>query len=193
MVRYFLLSLAFLLVSTFSIAQTSLFGKITDKETGEELIGANIVLEQNGVFKEGTITDFNGIYKINIDQGTYDIKVSMIGYPESLISGVVVKPNQDNKLDVVLDAGLVLDVIVVTEYKVPLIEVDNTTQGQVITADQIRNLPTRNVNALASTAAGLSQIDEGADVTVRGSRADATDYYIDGVRVTGAGEYGSFF
>ena len=187
MVRYFLLSLSFLFVSTLTIAQTSLFGKITDEETGEELIGANIVLQLNGVFKAGAATDFNGIYKIDIDPGTYDVKISNIGYPERLITGVVVKSGQENKLDIQLTAGVLLDVVVVTEYEVPLIEVDNTTQGKTITAEEIRNLPTRNVSALASTAAGLSQVDEGGAVTVRGSRSDATDYYIDGVRVRGTG------
>ena len=187
MVRYLLLSFTFLFVSTFAFAQTSIFGKITDEETGEDLIGANIVLEQNGVFKAGGATDFNGMYKIDVDPGTYDVKVTNIGYPERLITGVVIKPNQENKVDVQLTAGVILTEVVVTEYEVPLIEVDNTTQGQTLTADQIVKLPTRNVSALASIAAGVSQVDEGGAVTVRGSRSDATDYYIDGIRVRGSG------
>ncbi len=188
MVRYFLLSLTFLLVSTLTIAQTSLQGKVTAGDTGEELISANIVLKKNGVYITGVSTDFNGNYSVNIDAGTYDVSVSYLGYPDNLVQGVVIKPGQANKLDIVMaEQGIIIDEIVVTEYRVPLIEVDNTTQGQTITADEIRNLPTRNVSALASTAAGLSQVDEGGDVTVRGSRADATDYYIDGVRVRGTG------
>jgi outer membrane receptor for ferrienterochelin and colicin len=79
-----------------------------------------------------------------------------------------------------------LDDIVVVDYKVPLIEQDNTTSGQTITSEQIRNLPTKDVTALAAQAAGLSQADEGAAVTVRGSRANATNYYVDGIRVRGA-------
>ena len=61
-----------LLFSISSEAQTSLYGKITDAETGEELIGANVIVEQNGVFKAGTITDFNGIFIVDIDPGTYN-------------------------------------------------------------------------------------------------------------------------
>jgi outer membrane receptor protein involved in Fe transport len=188
MVRYFLLSLSFLLVSVFSIAQTSLQGKVTVGETGEELISANIVLKKEGVFIVGVSTDFNGNYSVNVDEGTYDVTVSYLGYPDNLIQGVVIKPGQSNKLDIKMaEQGIIINEIVVTEYRVPLIEVDNTTQGKTITAEEIRNLPTRDVSALASTAAGLSQIDEGAAVTVRGSRTDATDYYIDGVRVRGVG------
>ncbi len=200
-------------------AQTFLVGKITDAEKGEELIGANIVLEQNGTFKAGTTSDFNGVYNIKIDTGTYDVKVSIVGYPESQFQGVIVKPDKANLLDVQMSSGVLLDLVVVTEYKIPLIERDNTTQGQTIrssnfirgkkstkhnkyqrqptnsnssiqgqaiTANEIRNLPTRNVSALVSTSSGLSQVDEGLNVTVRGSRAGATDYYIDGVRVRGS-------
>lgn len=189
MVRYFLLSLIFLLVSTLTIAQTTLQGKVTAGDSGEDLISANIVLKKNGVFVAGVSTDFNGNYSVNVDAGTYDVEVSYLGYPNNLIQGVVVKPGQANKLDVVMDEpeGILIDEIVVKEYKVPLIEVDNTTQGSTITSEEIRNLPTRNVTALAATTAGLSQVDEGTDITVRGSRADATDYYIDGVRVRGSG------
>ncbi|MEO1625178.1 MAG: TonB-dependent receptor plug domain-containing protein, partial [Bacteroidota bacterium] len=61
-----------------------------------------------------------------------------------------------------------------------------TTSGQTITAEQIQNLPTKNVTALAATAAGASQADEGDDVNIKGSRDNATDYYIDGIRVRGA-------
>ncbi|MEN0045985.1 MAG: alpha-2-macroglobulin family protein, partial [Bacteroidota bacterium] len=47
------------------------------------------------------------------------------------------------------------------------------------------NLPTRNINALAATTRGLASADEGSDISVRGSRSNSTDYYIDGIRVSG--------
>ncbi len=81
--------------------------------------------------------------------------------------------------------GLNLDEVVVTSYKVPLISKDNTTSGGIVTAEQIRNLPTKNINAIAAQVAGLSSADEGDEVNVRGSRSTGTEYYIDGVRVSG--------
>ncbi len=189
MVRNLLLTLCFVFLGTFAFAQTSLQGKITDTETGEDLIGANIVLQQNGAYKAGASTDFDGNFSISIDPGTYDVEVSYIGYPPNLITGVVVNAGQANTLDVKLgggDEGINLDEVVVIEYKVPLIEKDNTTSGGVVTAEQIRNLPTKNINALAAQTAGLSSADEGDDVSVRGSRSNGTDYYIDGIRVSGS-------
>ncbi len=185
MTRILLLSLSFLLFGVSLVAQTSMYGKITDGETGEDLLYANLVLNKNGVFVTGASTDFEGNYSIPLDPGTYDVKVTYTGYPEKLITGVVIKAGQGTKLDIQLDEGINLDEVVVVGYKVPLIEQDNTSTGGTITSEQIRNLPTKNISALAATTAGLSQVDEGDAVTIKGSRPDATDYYIDGIRVSG--------
>ncbi len=186
MTRILLLSLSFLMFSVLAVAQTAIYGKVTDEETAEDLIYANIVLEKNGVFAAGGSTDFEGNYSIPVDPGTYNVKISYTGYPDRLITDVIVKAGQSTKLDIALAQGINIETVVVTGYKVPLIEQDNTTQGGTLTSEQIRNLPTKNISALAATTAGLSQADEGGDITVRGSRADATDYYIDGIRVRGS-------
>jgi Ca-activated chloride channel family protein len=185
-------------------AQTSLQGKVTAGDTGEELISANIVLKKNGVFIAGVSTDFNGNYSLNIDAGTYDVTVSYLGYPDNLIQGVVVIPGQANKLDIVMtEQGIIIDQIVVVDYKVPLIEIDNTTQGQTITAGRngristtwAIQLPRRSTNhakkkkrrkGQTSTAKAPNN-NTNSQVNVRGSRADAADYYIDGIRVKANG------
>ncbi len=187
MTRILLLSLSFLLFSVLAVSQTSIYGKVTDETTGEELIYANIVLEKNGVYATGASTDFDGNYSIPTDPGTYDVKVSYTGYSDVVITGVLVKAGQGTKLDIKISEGVTLDDldIVVRGYKVPLIEQDNTTQGGTLTSEQIRNLPTKNIAALAAITAGVSSVDEGDAVTIRGSRDNATDYYIDGIRVSG--------
>ncbi len=164
-------------------SQTSLEGKVTDATSGDAIIFANVVLFKNGNLITGTQTDLDGNYVFSsIDPGTYDIEVSFTGYPSQRQTGVVVLAGKAIRLDFTMDAGVLLKDIVITEYKVPLIEQDNTTQGGVKTAEQIRNLPTKNINAIAATTAGLSSID-GGDINIRGSRTDATNYYVDGIRV----------
>jgi len=153
----FLIAIIFTLFFTsISFAQTSFFGKITDKETNEELIGANVVVEQNGVFIVGTTTDYNGDYKIDIEPGVFDVKITMIAYPESLIIGVVVKPGLENKLDVQLDAGLILEPIRVICINIPMIEVDQTTSNTLQTTEEIQRSPSRNTNELIMNTAGVS-------------------------------------
>lgn len=189
MMRNLLLIFSLLLFASIAIGQTAIAGKVTDKsDNGAELIGATLVFKKNGNYITGVTTDFDGNFKVNVDPGTYDVSISYLGLGELLIEGVVAKAGQTTDLPVEMgsEGGIILDEIVVREFKVPLIDKDNTTSGQTITSKEIRNLPTKNISALASTAAGLSQVDEGDDVTVRGSRADAVDYYIDGIRVRGA-------
>jgi outer membrane receptor protein involved in Fe transport len=179
-----------LLISIFSSfglaawSQASLEGKVTDATTGETVIFANVILFKNGNLITGTTTDLDGNYVFSsIDPGTYDVHVSYTGYPEQQKTGVVVLAGKAIRLDFKMEAGIQLDVAVVTAYKVPLIEQDNTTQGGIKTAEQIRNLPVKNINAIAATTAGLSSID-GGDINIRGSRKEATNYYIDGIRVS---------
>lgn len=188
MLRKLFLGLCFFLPSLVLTAQTALSGKVTDEDTGEPVEFATVALYRNGVLITGTETDAKGNYNFpDIDPGTYDVETSFIGYQSQRITGVKVLAGKVNKLDMKIGAGggVVLDEIQVVEYRVPLIEQDNTTSGQVITSETIRNLPTRNINALAATAAGLASAEEGGAITVRGSRATSTDYYIDGIRVQG--------
>lgn len=175
----------FLLPLSFLSAQSSLEGKVTDTETGEPVIFATVALYKNGILITGTETDVDGYYIFSsIDPGTYAVEASYVGYQSKRVEGVLVLAGKSNRLDMELGEGVLLETVEVVEYKVPLIEQDNTTQGQVVTAEKIRNLPTKGLNQIAATTAGLSSVDGGA-VTIRGSRSNATDYYIDGIRVSG--------
>ncbi len=58
--------------------KTSLSGKVTDKTTGEALIGVALYVPD---LKSGTVTDINGTYKIeNLPQTKILIQISYIGY-----------------------------------------------------------------------------------------------------------------
>lgn len=163
-------------------AQTSLEGKVQD-ENKESLIGATVVLFKSGVQKSGTTTDLDGNYTLtNLDPGTYDVEFSYVGYQTQRIQNVVVFAGKANRLDAEMAPGILLNEVVVVEYKVPLIQQDNTTSGGTVTSEQIRNLPTKNINELAATTAGIAQQNGGA-LNIRGSRSNATNYYIDGIRV----------
>ncbi len=183
MVRYLLLTFTLLLAGVVSMAQTSLQGSVKDAETDEPILFGNVALYRAGVLITGTQTDFDGYYSITeIDPGTYDVVFSYTGYQEVKISGVIVNAGKANSLDATMSAGVTLTTIEVV-YKPPLVEKDNTTQGKTLTSEEIRNLPTRNVNALATLSAGVGSADEGSALTIRGSRSDATNYYVDGIRV----------
>ena len=186
MVRYLLLTVTFLLVGIAASAQTTLRGTVTDAETGEPIIFGTVALYKNDVLVTGTDTDYDGFYSVTeLDAGTYDVVFSYTGYQDYKVTGVQIFSGKANQLDAKLSSGINLDLDIVVKYERPLVSKDETTQGKVFSSEEIQNLPTRNVNALASLGAGASSADEGEDINIRGSRADGTNVYIDGVRVYG--------
>lgn len=174
----------FLLLPALSWTQTSIEGTIRDQENGDPIIFGTVALYRNGVLVTGTETDENGNYAIsNLDPGTYNVNASYVGYQAKTIEGVILQAGRNLRLDIEISSGTVLDQVVVVEYKVPLVEQDNTTTGGIVTGEQIRNLPMKNINSLAATASGVSSFS-GEAVAIRGSRTNATDYYVDGIRVS---------
>ncbi|MFT6319973.1 MAG: Ca-activated chloride channel family protein [Granulosicoccus sp.] len=183
MKKNLILLLVLFLSTSFAFSQTSISGKVTVAETGEEIIAANIIVSQNGNFVQGETTDIDGNYSIRVAPGTYDLAFSYTGFASQKITNIIANPGKNTHVNVRLTSGVQLDEVVVTGYKAPLIKQDATSTGGTVTSEQIRNLPTRNMNLVAAATAGASTSDEGASVRIKGSRSNAKDYYIDGIRV----------
>ncbi len=186
MARY-LLIFSFLLMGLVSAtAQSALSGKVTDADTGEPILFGDVVLYRNGALVTGEQTDFDGNFIISpIDPGTYEVVFKYVGYEDVKYEGVLINADKETTLDATLASGVTLATAVVREFKVPLVEQDNTTQGASLTSKDIANLPSKNINGIISQVAGTNSADEGDAVSIRGSRSDGTFYYIDGIRVSG--------
>ena len=187
MEKLFTLFILCLFFSSVSYGQTQLQGKITDEATGEPIILGTVALYKEGVLVTGTETDFDGNYFFSdLDPGTYDLEALYTGYTTKRVAGVVAKGGQATLLDVMITEGVIFGKEIVIEgYRVPLIEFDNTTQGNTLTSENIEALPTKNIASIAATSAGVS-VDRNGDISIRGSRPEATVYYIDGIRVNAA-------
>tara|TARA_B100002052_G_scaffold296421_1_gene324833 strand:- start:38558 stop:42259 length:3702 start_codon:yes stop_codon:yes gene_type:complete len=187
MLRRFNLLVAFVCLFTFAYSQTgTLQGNIVDVMTGEPIPFANVVAEKNGNLIGGTTTDFDGNYTIKpLEPGNYTVKATYVGYGTVEITGVIISANKITPQNIKLQEGVAIGEVKIIEYKKPLLDKDNLS-GETKTSEEIVALPTRNVASIASTTAGIYQQDEGDAVNMRGSRSDATEYYIDGIKVRGA-------
>jgi Ca-activated chloride channel family protein len=141
------LMLLALAVSLMAGAQTrpgTLKGKVTDKITGESIPYANVVLQQNGEMVASTTTDINGNYTIiPIIPGKYTVLCSFIGYSTFKITGVTIAADKPRILNFQLSIeSEMLQEVVVTESQ-PNYSVGATKQ--VVTAEEVKNLPYRNV------------------------------------------------
>ncbi len=107
-VTKFVLLLAVLALSNFAYAQREVTGTVTDAESGEPLIGANILVIGTST---GTITDFDGNYSINVPAGATTLEFSYTGF-----SSQRVEIGNQSVINVSLSAGQVLDEVVVVGY-----------------------------------------------------------------------------
>jgi len=131
MTRKITLLVIFISMSWAIGAQTSLEGKVKDGETGEPILYGTVALYKNDVLITGTDTDFDGNFIFgDIDPGTYDVEITYVGYQTTRINGILVKAGQSNKIDAVISEGVMMDEIVIKDYKAPLIDFDNTSQGR---------------------------------------------------------------
>jgi len=157
-------------------------GAVVDA-TNEPLPFCNILAyDKHNKMLTGTVTDIKGDFKITVSGSCHWIEAAYTGMQTTRI-----EVGEANDYVISMKAGIELSEVVVIAYDVPLVEYNNTTSEGV---ERIRNLPTKNINAIAATTAGLSSTD-GDDVLIRGTRADATDYYVDGIRVSKSSADGS--
>ena len=192
MARYFLLFFVLLIGTATVKAQQSystLEGIVTDETTGEGLIGASITIYKAGGETpiSGASTDIDGSYSIpNVQPGTYDVEFSYVGYTSKKEGNVILYAGQVIRLNKKLLEGVTTGEIEINAYTEPLIRQDETTTGKTITADDIKNLPSKSIAGIAATTAGVTSSDDGGALNFRGSRSNATIIYVDGIRVNGS-------
>ena len=189
MLRNLLLTVGFLFAANLIVFSQSgtLKGRILDQATGEPIPFANVVLEVGGTMSGGATSDFDGNYIIKpVQPGTYDLRATYVGYKTVLVTGMVINSDQIRFYDVKMESTAEqLDEVVVTSYKIPLIDKDKTVSGGSVTAEDIKKMPNRDANAIATTVGGVFSAD-GERGSVRGARSDQTVMYIDGIRVIGS-------
>jgi len=186
--KYFVPFLMFFLSAVITFGQDgAIKGKIVDKATGESIPFANIIAERGGKLFGGATTDFDGYYTIKpLPPGRYNVKLSYVGYKSILMTDVIVTPDaitfQDLKMQSTAEE---LDIVEVIGYEVPLISKDKTQSGETVTRADIAAMPSRDALGIAATVGGVFQSASG-DINIRGARNEASNIYIDGVRVRGS-------
>ncbi len=191
MLRKIYLVITILLVSlTLATAQSggAIKGKVIDKATREGVPFAIVTVSMNGVNAGGAQTDLDGNYQIKpLNAGVYSVKIQYTGYKPVEIVGVIVSDLKTSYLTgtEISASSITNAVFEIVEYKEPLIDPD-TKSGSTITRDEFIAMPSKNINSVAATTAGVYQADEGGGLNMRGQRSEGTAYFIDGQRVIGS-------
>ena len=164
------------------IAQTTLEGYVGNSN-GEPLSSAYVALYQNDKLIKSAETNRDGKYIfVDIEAGTYEIETHHTGYVTQRILDIIVEANKVTQKNIILMGGGLEEVKLEEEEFEDIMVSDLSIEGRKVTADEIRSLPTKNINAIATSIAGASSSASG--ISIRSSRSAMTEYYVDGVRVS---------
>ncbi|KAB1064294.1 DUF4139 domain-containing protein [Salibacter halophilus] len=135
-------------------------GKVIDSETLEPVPFANIIIKQKGVQVSGTSSDFDGNFSLrDLKSERYTLEATFVGY-KPLRKEIVVVPEEVSNIVIKLDQNLEsLKEFEVVDYKVPLIEKDNTSSGNTFTNDRYKPKTRKSSepqNKKAMTVAGVT-------------------------------------
>ncbi|MBE0645303.1 MAG: TonB-dependent receptor [Bacteroidetes bacterium] len=178
--KWFLIAVLCILFPAAAMAQNGkIAGKVTDRETGEPLIGANVMIDGSD---RGAASNINGEFVIlNVPIGKVTLVASYIGYQQITLRDVLIKSNETTAADFQLpsEAFKVGEVEIIAEK--PMVDKNVTNSKSTVTQEEIENLPVRGVEGIVALQAGI--VSQGGTIYVRGSRGDATGYVVDGVNV----------
>ena len=153
-ITFFLTALLMFAGNT-TLAGGKITGKIVDKETGEPLIGVNVIINNMSL---GAATDFEGDYVIiNVPPGTYSITASFIGFKSITITDVNVIVNRTSKVDFVMGSATIEQEEIVINAKRPPIVKDLTASEQIIDDDYLAKSIAKSVPDIIETQTGIFQ------------------------------------
>ncbi|MDG2450314.1 MAG: SusC/RagA family TonB-linked outer membrane protein [Saprospiraceae bacterium] len=167
----YLTLLIMLLSIQFMTAQRTVLGIVTDADSGESLIGANVLVSGTTL---GTITDIDGSFTIEVTDEASELVVSFTGYNTQRISiaGGITTVN------ISLQEGSLLDEVVVTGY---VTEKKKDLLGAVGILDVDDIAEVSNPNVLQSMQGRVA----GVNVDLSGDPGQGTRVRIRGISTLG--------
>jgi hypothetical protein len=185
-------ALGLILLTIFAIdaaAQTGeIRGIVTDSLTGQPMEGVVVTLVDKG-YPKVMVTDGKGAYAFKpLTPGTYNLTFAVFGKQPFEVKGIGVSAEGLVFHDQAISAGMTLGGITIRPDEYKPIDMRKDPGITTITAvDIIRNPTGRGpTDALICYAPRVKPVDRaGKELSIGGSRPDATQFYVDGVKVIG--------
>ena len=143
--------------AVFAATTGKITGIIRDEQTKELLMGANIViLQDDKLTSMGAATDAEGYYAIlNVAPGTYEAKVTYVGYAPTKIMNISVNINLTTKLDVELLVEVIGQEEVIVVATRSLLKDDEFASTHNVSADEMEVQPIDNFMTIAQNQPGV--------------------------------------
>lgn len=174
----------------------TILGTVADP-SGAAISGATVTVTNESTGRSTTaLSDEAGGYLFPLlpIAGTYEVSVEAVGFRRFLQRGIVLRVNENVRVDAQLTLGGVSESVEVTGAP-PQIDTRNSTLGTVIESKTIVEIPLngRNPIQLASLVAGVTFVSApavftwrgGSTLSVNGSRTNTNEFLVDGGRYAG--------
>lgn len=151
-------------------------GTVVDKNTGQPLVGANVIVFSTSV---GAATDMSGQYTIlYVPPGTYEVQAWLVGYGKVVVKDVRVHIDQTARVNFELETQVIQGetITVLADRATKAVRPDVATSSVSVTNEELDELPVSNVTDIVGMQAGIKN-----GVQVRGGSEDAILFLIDGV------------
>jgi TonB-dependent receptor len=188
-----LLAIFLLAQSLFAQGPGSIKGRVSDRDTGELLVGANVVIQNTAI---GAATDLEGRFALRgILPGTYSIKVSYIGYVAVTLEVAVAADaivEQDFRLVAQAITGATVIVMGQARGQISAVnqQLASNTISNIVASDRIKELPDVNaaesIGRLPGVAINRSN-GEASTVVIRGLSAKYNAVTVNGVALPATG------
>lgn len=169
--------------------QGTVRGKIMDGEFNDVLPFANVSVSGTTV---GTTTDFDGDYTLDLNEGTYTLLFSFVGYSSQQVTEVVIEEGKTTEVNITLHASsAVLDEVVVTttvrkntEASVLNLQKNSVTLMDGLSLESIKKTGASDIASAIKSVPGVS-VQDGKYVYVRGLGDRYTKSILNGMDIPG--------
>jgi len=177
-------SLAALMVAIPAFAQTTtgqIRGEVLDADDFG-IPGVSVILSSENLIggEQTRTTDVNGRFVfVELPPGSYDIVAKKDGFPTVNATGIQVNIGRTTNQSILMDADVeVVDV----EGTRPVVDVEDTSRGQVLTKEFLERIPTgRSYQSAVQMANGVVG---GSNPNMAGAAGNENTYMVDGATIT---------
>tara|TARA_R110002033_G_scaffold131564_2_gene171680 strand:- start:6101 stop:8947 length:2847 start_codon:yes stop_codon:yes gene_type:complete len=181
------LTFVFFLTTCLSFAQGIVTGTIIDDEFSEPMAFSNVLVKGTSI---GVSSDFDGKYQLELEEGTYTLVFSFVGYTTKEVTGVVIKSGETIVLDILLETNSLDTVLITTSTKrntessVLNLQKKSVVVMDGLSAQAIKSSGASNVASAVKSVPGVS-IQGGKYVFVRGLGDRYTKSILNGIDIPG--------
>ncbi|MEP7195825.1 MAG: TonB-dependent receptor [Saprospiraceae bacterium] len=168
-------------------------GYITEKGSGESLIGANVYVQSNTALS--TSSNNYGFYSMTIPEGEYDLVFSYTGYNNEVRH---IKLDHDLSLNLNLNSGILLEEVVINSEELKKNVQSNQMGTQELNIETVKKMPALlgevDVLKILQLLPGVSSASEGTSgLYIRGGGPDQNLVQLDEAIVYNTGHLLGFF